>query len=107
MTRLRNLSVHWLFVAANYSLRIAQRGPLVGQGRTGSSSQWKLSRASLVRTIHMELTLLWYTANSYFIRKISSDSITNRNTKLTWRLPVSFPLASVATWLEMTCQSAT
>ena len=26
MTRLRNLSVHWLFVGANYSLRIAQQG---------------------------------------------------------------------------------
>ena len=35
--RLRNLSVHWLFVSANYSLRIAQRGPLVGQGRTDGS----------------------------------------------------------------------
>ena len=56
MTRLRNLSVPWLFVAANYSLRIAQRGPLVGQGRTGGSSQWKLSRASLARAIHIELT---------------------------------------------------
>ena len=59
MTRLSKLSVHWLFVAANYSLRIFQRGPLVGQGRTGSFSQWKLSCVSLARTIHMELIVVY------------------------------------------------
>ena len=59
MTRLSNLSVHWLFVAANYSLRIFQRKSLVGQGLTGGFSQWKLSCVSLARTIHMELTMVY------------------------------------------------
>ena len=47
MNCLRNLSIHWLFVAANYSLRIAQQGPLVGQGRTDGSSV--LLKRALVR----------------------------------------------------------
>ena len=52
-TRLRNLSVYWLFVSVNYSLRIAQREPLVGQGPSDGSSQWKLSRACLASTTYV------------------------------------------------------
>lgn len=47
MTLHRNFSDHWLFVAANYSLQIAQRGALVGQGHTDGPSA--LLKCAVVR----------------------------------------------------------